>query len=97
VELEVVDLRTLVPFDLATLIRSVRKTGRAVVVQEAPLTLGFGAELVARITEEAFDDLHAPISRVAGYDMPYPPALLEEQYLPNLERILIAVDRVLRY
>lgn len=97
VELEVLDLRTLVPLDLETLIGSVRKTGRAVVVQEAPLTAGFGAEIVARIMEEAFDDLHAPAMRVAGYDMPYPPAMLEEQYLPSLERILVATDRVLRY
>jgi pyruvate dehydrogenase E1 component beta subunit len=97
VELEVLDLRTLVPLDLETLVGSVRKTGRAVVVQEAPLTAGFGAEIVARIMEEAFDDLHAPAMRVAGYDMPYPPAMLEEQYLPSLERILVAADRVLRY
>lgn len=97
VALEVLDLRTLVPLDLDTLISSVRKTGRAVVVQEAPLTAGFGAEVVARVQEEAFDDLQAPVGRVAGYDIPYPPALLEEQYLPNPDRILAVVDRVLRY
>ena len=67
------------------------KTGRAVVVHEAPMTLGFGAEIVARIVEDAFDYLEAPVVRVTGWDTPYPPATLEEHYLPNVKRILRAV------
>lgn len=97
VELEVLDLRSLVPLDLDTLIGSARKTGRVVVVQEAPMTAGFGAEVVARVVEEAFDSLEAPVLRVTGYDLPYPPATVEEHYLPSVERILMAVDRTLRY
>ncbi len=96
-EIEVVDLRSLVPLDLQALAGSVRKTGRAVVVHEAPLTAGFGAEVVARIVEDAFDYLEAPVLRVTGYDTPYPPATIEAHYLPNVERILAAVDRVTNY
>ncbi len=96
-EIEVVDLRSLVPLDLHALAGSVRKTGRAVVVHEAPLTAGFGAEVVARIVEDAFDYLEAPVLRVTGYDTPYPPATIEAHYLPNVERILAAVDRVTNY
>jgi 2-oxoisovalerate dehydrogenase E1 component beta subunit len=96
VELEVIDLRTLVPLDLETVVASVRKTGRAVVVHEAPLTLGFGAEIAARLTEEAFEYLHAPVLRVTGYDVPYPPALFEDFYRPGVRRILVAVDRALK-
>ncbi|HEX9823065.1 MAG TPA: alpha-ketoacid dehydrogenase subunit beta [Actinomycetota bacterium] len=97
VELEVVDLRSLVPLDLDAIGESVRRTGRAVVVHEAPLTLGMGAEVVARIVEEAFDHLEAPPQRVTGYDMPYPPAKVEEHYLPDVDRILLAVQRTLEY
>lgn len=97
VELEVLDLRSLVPLDLDTLIGSARKTGRVVVVHEAPMTAGFGAEVVARVVEEAFDSLEAPVLRVTGYDLPYPPATVEEHYLPSVDRILIAVDRTMRY
>jgi pyruvate dehydrogenase E1 component beta subunit len=96
-EVEVVDLRTLVPLDLDTLTGSVGKTGRAVVVHEAPLTLGMGAEIVARLVEGCFDQLEAPVLRVAGYDTPYPPATIEARYLPSVERILAAVDRVVGY
>jgi 2-oxoisovalerate dehydrogenase E1 component subunit beta len=96
-EVEVVDLRTLVPLDLDTLTASVGKTGRAVVVHEAPLTLGMGAEIVARLVEGCFDQLEAPVLRVAGYDTPYPPATIEGYYLPSVERILSAVDRVVGY
>lgn len=88
---EVIDLRTLVPLDAAALASSVTKTGRAVVVQEAPLTAGFGAEVVATIQEEAFYSLQAPIRRVAAPDVPYPVQLLEEQYVPNAERVLEAI------
>jgi pyruvate dehydrogenase E1 component beta subunit len=97
VGVEVIDLRSLVPFDLETAAASVSKTGRAVVVHEAPLTAGFGAEVAARVTEEVFLNLEAPILRVTGYDTPYPPAKLESHYLPSVDRILGAVDRVLSY
>ncbi len=96
-EVEVLDLRSLVPLDLEALAASVRKTGRAVVVHEAPMTAGFGAEVVARIVEDAFDYLEAPVLRVTGYDTPYPPATIEAHYLPSVERILAAVDRVTSY
>jgi pyruvate dehydrogenase E1 component beta subunit len=97
VELEVIDLRSLVPLDLDLLAESVRRTGRAVVVHEAPMTAGFGAEVVARIVEDCFDFLEAPVLRVTGYDMPYPPATIEEHYVPSVDRILDAVLRVTTY
>jgi pyruvate dehydrogenase E1 component beta subunit len=97
VDLEVLDLRSLVPLDLEGLAASVSKTGRAVVVHEAPLTLGFGAEVVARLMEDCFDVLEAPVLRVAGFDIPYPPATIERFYVPSVERILDAVDRVVGY
>jgi 2-oxoisovalerate dehydrogenase E1 component beta subunit len=96
-EVEVLDLRCLVPLDLDGLASSVRRTGRAVVVHEAPMTAGFGAEVVARIVEDCFDYLEAPVVRVTGYDMPYPPATIESHYLPSVERILAAIDRVANY
>jgi 2-oxoisovalerate dehydrogenase E1 component beta subunit len=95
--IEVLDLRSLVPLDVETLAASVRKTGRAVVVHEAPMTGGFGGEIVARIVEDAFDYLEAPVLRVTGYDTPYPPATLEEHWLPTVKRILHAVRRVTSY
>jgi 2-oxoisovalerate dehydrogenase E1 component beta subunit len=76
---------------------SVRKTGRAVVVHEAPITLGLGAELAARITEQCFYSLEAPVLRVGAFDTPYPPSRVEEEYLPDLDRVLDAVDRTLAY
>lgn len=97
VEVEVIDLRTLVPFDLETVSASVAKTGRAIVVHEAPLTAGFGAEVAARVTEEVFLSLEAPILRVTGYDVPYPPAKIERYYVPSIDRILTAIDRVLGF
>ncbi|WP_182559737.1 alpha-ketoacid dehydrogenase subunit beta [Microlunatus kandeliicorticis] len=96
-DLEVVDLRSLSPLDLATVVGSVQRTGRAVVVHEAPLNLGMGAELSARITEQCFYALEAPVLRVGGYDMPYPPSRVEDEYLPDLDRVLDAVDRSLAY
>jgi 2-oxoisovalerate dehydrogenase E1 component beta subunit len=90
--LEVIDLRSLSPLDVPTLVRSVRKTGRAVVVHEAPTFAGLGAEIAATITEHCFDVLEAPVQRVAGYNIPYPPARVEEHYLPDLDRVLDAVD-----
>jgi pyruvate dehydrogenase E1 component beta subunit len=97
VEVEVLDLRSLVPLDLDALAASVRRTGRAVVVHEAPLTGGFGAEIVARIVEDCFDHLEAPVLRVTGFDTPYPPATIESHFVPSVERIVAAVDRVVEY
>lgn len=91
--LEVIDLRTLSPVDYPTIYASVRKTGRAVVVHEAPGNIGLGAELAARVTEECFYSLEAPVLRVTGFDVPYPAARVEEDYLPDLDRVLDAVDR----
>ncbi|WP_306208889.1 alpha-ketoacid dehydrogenase subunit beta [Actinoplanes sp. RD1] len=91
--LEVIDLRTLSPLDLDPVYASVRRTGRAVMVHEAPSNIGLGAEVSARITEECFYSLEAPVLRVTGYDIPYPAARVEEEYLPDLDRVLDAVDR----
>ncbi|MBA2768674.1 MAG: alpha-ketoacid dehydrogenase subunit beta [Sporichthyaceae bacterium] len=96
-ELEVIDLRSLSPLDTGTLEASARKTGRVVVVHEAPGFLGMGSELAARITETCFFSLEAPVLRVTGFDTPYPPSRLEEEYLPDLDRLLDAVDRSLAY
>jgi 2-oxoisovalerate dehydrogenase E1 component beta subunit len=96
-QLEVIDLRTLSPLDTETLLDSVRRTGRLVVVHEAPGTLGLGAEIAARVTEEAFYSLEAPVLRVTGFDTPYPSSRLEEYYLPDLDRVLEAVDRSLAF
>ncbi|HPU12713.1 MAG TPA: alpha-ketoacid dehydrogenase subunit beta [Aeromicrobium sp.] len=90
--LEVIDLRTLSPLDLEPVYESVRRTGRAVVVHEAAKTLGLGAELAARITQECFYSLEAPVQRVTGYDLPYPPCRVEHDHLPSVERVLDAVD-----
>jgi pyruvate dehydrogenase E1 component beta subunit len=95
--LEVIDLRTLSPLDMSPVLDSVRKTGRAVVVHEAHINLGLGAELAARITEECFYSLEAPVLRVGGFDTPYPPSRIEEDYLPDLDRVLDAVDRTLDF
>jgi len=95
--LEVIDLRTLSPLDLEPVYDSVRKTGRLVTVHEAPVNLGLGAEISARVTERCFYALEAPVLRVGGFDTPYPPSRLEEEYLPDLDRVLEAVDRSLAY
>ncbi|KAB1906084.1 alpha-ketoacid dehydrogenase subunit beta [Micromonospora tulbaghiae] len=92
-ELEVIDLRTLSPLDLTAAYESVRRTGRCVVVHEAPGNLGLGSEIAARITEECFYSLESPVLRVTGFDIPYPAARVEEEYLPDLDRVLDAVDR----
>ena len=97
IECAVLDLRSLVPLDVEAIAGQVRSTGRAVVVHEAPLTLGMGAEVVARIVEEAFDHLEAPVLRVTGPDVPYPPASLEQHFLPSVERIAGAVRTVVTY
>ncbi len=96
-ELEVVDLRTLSPLDLAPVHESVRRTGRAIVVHEAARTLGLGAEIAARVQEECFYWLEAPVLRVTGYDLPYPPSRVEDEFLPDLDRVLDAVDRSLAF
>jgi pyruvate dehydrogenase E1 component beta subunit len=95
--LEVIDLRTLSPFDMAPVLDSVRRTGRAVVTHEAHVNLGMGAELAARISEACFYSLEAPVLRVGGFDTPYPPSRIEEDYLPDLDRVLDAVDRTLDF
>ncbi len=95
--LEVIDLRTLSPLDLGPVYESVRRTGHVVVVHEAHSNLGMGAEIAARITEHCFYSLQAPVLRVCGYDTPYPPSRIEEYYLPDLDRVLDAVDRTLDF
>jgi 2-oxoisovalerate dehydrogenase E1 component beta subunit len=96
-DLEVIDLRTLSPLDMALVDESVQKTGRVITVHEAQLNLGLGAELAARITEQCFYSLEAPVLRVAGFDIPYPPSRVEDEYLPDLDRVLDMVDRSLAY
>jgi 2-oxoisovalerate dehydrogenase E1 component beta subunit len=96
-DLEVIDLRSLSPIDMPVVTRSAQKTGRVVTVHEAPLNLGLGAELAARISEQCFYSLEAPVLRVGGFDVPYPPSRVEEEYLPDLDRVLDAVDRALAY
>jgi pyruvate dehydrogenase E1 component beta subunit len=97
VGMEVIDLRTLSPLDMVPVLESVRRTGRCVVVHEAPANVGLGAELAARITEQAFYSLQAPVLRVTGFDTPYPASRVEEDYLPDLDRVLDAVDRSLAF
>jgi pyruvate dehydrogenase E1 component beta subunit len=89
----VLDLRTLVPLDVETLVAEVKKTGKAVVVHEAPLSAGFGAEIVATLQEEAFYSLDAPIARVTAWDTPYPTGPMEAWYLPTVERVVEAARR----
>ncbi|NJC64384.1 alpha-ketoacid dehydrogenase subunit beta [Planosporangium flavigriseum] len=91
--LEVIDLRSLSPLDLGPVYESVRRTGRLVVVHEAPSNLGIGAEVAARVTEHCFYSLEAPVLRVTGFDTPYPAARVEEDFLPDLDRVLDGVDR----
>ena len=95
--LEVVDLRSLSPLDLPTVLASVRRTRRAVVVHEAPSFVGMGAEIAARLSEELYYEMEAPVLRVTGFDTPYPPSRVEEDFLPDLDRVLHAVDRSLAY
>jgi 2-oxoisovalerate dehydrogenase E1 component beta subunit len=95
--LEVVDLRSLSPLDFPTVFSSVRRTRRAVVVHEASSFVGLGAEIAARLSEELYYEMEAPVLRVAGYDTPYPPSRVEEEFLPDLDRVLHVVDRSLAY
>jgi pyruvate dehydrogenase E1 component beta subunit len=97
VSLEVVDLRSLAPLDMDTLRTSVRKTRRAVVVHEAPVFMGLGAEIVAQLMHDLFDVLEAPIERVGNATIPYPPSRFEKLFLPDADRVLEAVDRTREY
>lgn len=93
--IEVIDLRSLVPLDMETLVRSVEKTGRLIVVHEAVRTSGFASEIITRINEEAFYSLEAPMVRLTGYDTPYPVPQVEDDWLPNEPRLLRAIEQVL--
>lgn len=95
--LEILDLRSLVPLDEDAVLRSVSKTGRCVVFHEAPRTLGMGAEIAALVQEHAFSKLQAPVLRATGFDTPYPPARVEGRWLPDADRLLDCVERVLSY
>jgi 2-oxoisovalerate dehydrogenase E1 component beta subunit len=94
---EVIDLRSISPIDYGPILESVRKTGRLVIAQEAPGNLSLGSEIAATVAERAFYSLSAPVLRVSGFDVPFPPAKLETLFLPDADRILDAVDRVLSY
>lgn len=95
--LEVIDARSLAPLDLPTIVESVQRTGRLVVVHEASVVGGLGAEIAASVTSECFYQLEAPVMRVGGFHAPYPPARIEDVYLPDLDRILESVDRAMAY
>ncbi|TFD14378.1 alpha-ketoacid dehydrogenase subunit beta [Cryobacterium sp. TMT1-2-2] len=97
IELEVLDLRWLKPIDEAGLAASVSRTRRAIVVHEGPHTAGLGAEVAALVSQSCFDTLRAPVERVTGFDVPYPSGDLEDEYIPNIDRILFGVQRVLEY
>jgi pyruvate dehydrogenase E1 component beta subunit len=97
IDAEVIDLRTISPIDSETIITSVRKTGRAVVVHEAPKTCGLAAEIIALINEKAFFSLQAPIERVTGFDIPVPLLKTEHFYLPNPKRVVLAVKKVMSF
>jgi len=93
----VINLRSLSPLDMDTVMESVRKTTRAVVVQEAPGNASLGSEVAATLAEQAFYVMQAPVLRVSGFNAPFPPAGLESIYLPDTDRILDAVDRSMAY
>ena len=91
----VLDLRTLVPLDIDTLCAQVARTGRCVIVHEAPLSAGFGAEISATLMEEVFYDLDSPVARVGAFDVPYPASSLEDYYLPSVDRVVAAARRTM--
>jgi pyruvate dehydrogenase E1 component beta subunit len=95
--LEVIDLRSLSPLDIEAVCASVQRTGRLIVAHEAPVFCGSGAEIAARVTEKCFYSLEAPVLRVGGFSTPYPPSRVEDEYLPDLDRVLDAVDRALAF
>jgi 2-oxoisovalerate dehydrogenase E1 component beta subunit len=96
INVEVVDIRTIIPFDIETIMNSVKKTGRVVILHEACKTCGFGAEIAAQIAERCILNLKAPILRVAGFDVPFP-YVLEDEYLPNATRVLAAIEKVYNF
>jgi 2-oxoisovalerate dehydrogenase E1 component beta subunit len=96
-DVQVIDVRTLVPLDIATIATAVEQTGHAIVVHEASVFGGVGAEIAAEVMEQAFWTLEAPVLRVGGFDIPYPPAQLEQYHLPDVDRVLDAVERSLSY
>ena len=96
INVEVVDIRTIVPFDIETIINSVKKTGRVVILHEACKTCGFGAEIAAQIAERCILSLKAPILRVTGFDVPFP-YVLEDEYMPNAPRVLAAIEKVYNF
>ncbi len=96
ISVEVLDLRSLMPFDIDGILTSVKKTGRAVIVHEAPKTCGFGGELIASIQERAMEHLEAPILRVCGFDTPFP-YTLEHEYMPNADRVLATIRQTLEW
>jgi len=95
--IEVLDIRTLKPLDEDALLASAAKTGRVVIVQEAPRTAGYGAELAAILAEKAMLDLRAPVIRVTGFDVPYPYWQIEDAYMPSVERVAAAVRKTLEF
>jgi pyruvate/2-oxoglutarate/acetoin dehydrogenase E1 component len=97
IDTEVIDLRTLIPYDIETILHSAKKTGRVIIVHEAPLSMGFGAELSAVIQEKAFGYLHAPIQRVAAPDVPYHFSIGDEHYRPSAKRIRLAIKRTMEF
>jgi pyruvate dehydrogenase E1 component beta subunit len=97
IELEIIDLRTISPIDIDTIVSSIRKTGRGVIVHEAPKTCGLGAEIIALINEKALLSLQAPVERVTGFDIPFPLMKTEHYYLPNPKRIVMAVKKVMNF
>ena len=97
IDLEIIDLRTISPMDTEAIVTSIKKTGRGVVVHEAPKTCGLGAEIIALINEKAFLSLQAPIERVTGFDIPVPLMKTEHYYLPNAKRIVMAVKKVMNF
>jgi pyruvate/2-oxoglutarate/acetoin dehydrogenase E1 component len=97
IDCEIIDLRTLAPLDADAVQTSVEKTGRAVVVHEAPMTGGFGAEIAATIMDRCFLSLEAPVVRVTAPDVPYPVGIYEDRYIPNVERALDGIRRAARF
>jgi 2-oxoisovalerate dehydrogenase E1 component beta subunit len=97
IDLEIIDARSLAPVDYPTIADSVRRTGRLLIVHEASVLGGLGGEIAARISEQCFYHLEAPVLRVGGYHLPYPPARMEHAFLPDLDRVLDGVDRLLEH
>lgn len=97
ISVEVIDARSLSPIDVDTISQSVQRTGRLVIVHEAPVFGGIGGEIAARVTERCFYSLEAPVQRVGGYHLPYPPARMESAYLPDVDRVMDAITRTVEF